>query len=155
MRPTRITRAWPNQHAVRLRKRKPGSYSNSMSGEDADLPDPTGALFMPTTNISWSDDDQTRRAFRAAPQAPQSSQLAWSQDTLSVEPVPFEYNEEPTEHHIEPRYRFDWIGWTGPIILILVAMILGVATFCLVFLSHNFVNTGPHVEHPTTHQPSP
>jgi hypothetical protein len=139
-----------------------------MNGEDsASGPDPTGALYLPTTGlaaqpatVSWSKDDQTTQSSnQASSEAAQSShlawsrddhssRLAWSQDDHSDEPELFEEEEQLTAQVNQPRSSFDWARWIGPLILVLVAIVVFIAMFSVVFLTY-FINVAPHVDTPT------
>jgi hypothetical protein len=73
------------------------------TADTAGVPEPTNALFLPTT---------------AVPN--ESSNLAWSTDDHTVGPEPF--GPEP----FEPPRRFDWVGWMGPVLLAIAAVIAAI-----------------------------
>lgn len=76
----------------------------TQSDDTAGVPEPTNALFLPTTALP-----------------DESFNLAWSTDDHTVEPEPF----KPEPFEPQPR-RFDWVAWTGPVLLAITAVVAAI-----------------------------
>jgi hypothetical protein len=105
----------------------------AMQSEDTvSVPEPTHALFMPTT---------------AMPAL--SSNLAWSDEDQAVEPEPFEPEKLRSRLFDTRRQTFNWARWIGPALLVMTVFI---ATIWMLIGLLNSISPGVNIQKGTNQQ---